>query len=340
MRDPAKWATLLAERPADDRMPSRPWGPMRRLLAILLAVLAATPVAAVLEAGTALAADSGPALVPGALDGSVRVRTPGLDASDRWIVVLRSGTRLDAAKARATSLGIRQDHEFNGTFRGYSARLTAGQLAWLRTDANVETVVPDDIVSLTGQTTPTGVSRVFGQYNPITQFSGRDHRVNADVAIVDTGIDPHHVDLTVAGGYSCSTSSPTAWFDPNGHGTHVAGIVGALDNGYGVVGVAPGVRLWAVRILDTSGNGLLSWYVCGLDWIAAQRDPIDPSKPVYRRRWTVWNAATTARTSSSAKIVAVSVIWRERTLPNPREVVAYVHSEIRGSFMADINAIR
>lgn len=71
-----------------------------------------------------------------------------------------------------------------------------------------------------------------------------------------------------------------------------------------------------------------------------ERDPIDPSKPVYRRRWTVWNAATTARTSSSAKIVAVSVIWRERTLPNPREVVAYVHSEIRGSFMADINAIR
>jgi hypothetical protein len=254
---------------------------MHRLFAVLLAIFVAAPIGAVLDAGTALAADTGPALVPGAVDGSVTVKTPGLDASDRWIVVLRNGTGLASARARATSLGIQQDRQFNGTFRGYSARLTSGQLAWLRADANVEAIVPDDIISLTGQTTPTGVSRVFGQYNPITQISGHDHRVNADVAIVDNGIDPHHVDLNVAGGYSCSTTSPTAWFDPNGHGTHVAGIVGALDNGYGVVGVAPGVRLWSVRILDSVGNGLLSWYVCGLDWIAAQRDPIDPTKPLF-----------------------------------------------------------
>ncbi len=56
---------------------------------------------------------------------------------------------------------------------------------------------------------------------------------------------------------------------------------GALDNGIGVVGVAPGVRLWAVRILNSAGNGLLSWYVCGLDWIAAQRDPHDPARPLF-----------------------------------------------------------
>ena len=259
---------------------------MRRLLAILLALFAAAPIGAVLDAGTALAADTGPALVPGALDGSVRVRTGDIDASDRGIVVLRDGTgmsadaSLGAASARAVGLGIRQDRVFNGAFRGYSARLTNAQLSLLRADPRVEDVVPDDIISLTGQTVPTGVRRVFGAYNPIAQVDGKDTRVNADVAIVDTGIDPHHVDLNVAGGHSCSTSSPTAWFDPNGHGTHVAGIVGALDNGYGVVGVAPGVRLWAVRILDTVGNGLLSWYVCGLDWIAAQKDPADPTKPL------------------------------------------------------------
>ena len=50
---------------------------------------------------------------------------------------------------------------------------------------------------------------------------------------------------------------------------------GRIDNGIGVVGVAPGVRLWAVKILDDEGFGFLSWYVCGLDWIAAQRDPAD-----------------------------------------------------------------
>jgi hypothetical protein len=82
------------------------------------------------------------------------------------------------------------------------------------------------------------------------------------------------------GGIDCSSSDPTRWRDVHGHGTHVAGTVGARDDPYGVPGVAPGVRLWAVKILNDSGAGLLSWYVCGLDWIAAQRDPDDPTRPL------------------------------------------------------------
>ena len=83
----------------------------------------------------------------------------------------------------------------------------------------------------------------------------------------------YHPDLNVAGGYNCSTSDRAAWRDVEGHGTHVAGTVAALDNGFGVVGVAPGARVWAVKILNDDGYGLLSWYVCGLDWVLAQRDP-------------------------------------------------------------------
>ena len=60
----------------------------------------------------------------------------------------------------------------------------------------------------------------------------------------------------------------------------MAGTVAAKDNTIGVVGVAPGARLWAVKILNDDGYGLLSWYVCGLDWILAQRDPADPSRPL------------------------------------------------------------
>ncbi len=115
----------------------------------------------------------------------------------------------------------------------------------------------------------------------VARIDGSDERVDADVAIVDTGIDASHPDLNVAGGYNCSTTNPAAWGDGNGHGTHVAGTAGAIDNGTGVVGVAPGVRLWAVRILNSSGNGLVSWYVCGLDWITAQRDPADPTLPLF-----------------------------------------------------------
>ena len=92
---------------------------------------------------------------------------------------------------------------------------------------------------------------------------------------------PSHPDLNVAGGYNCSTSDHTAWRDVEHHGTHVAGTVAALDNGSGVVGVAPGARVWGVKILNDSGDGLISWYVCGLDWILAQRDPNDSSRPLF-----------------------------------------------------------
>ncbi len=68
-----------------------------------------------------------------------------------------------------------------------------------------------------------------------------------------------------------------------------------------------------------------------------ERDPADPTVPIYQRRWTVWNAGVTAN-GTAAKVIAVSVIYRERTIPTLREVVLYVHSEIRGNFMANINA--
>ena len=219
--------------------------------------------------------------MPAAVSGGEPVRAGRLDVSDRWIVVLRHGITDAAASARAAGLGIAAGPMLHGTVHGYSARLTTGQLDALHADPRVAEVVPDGIVSATGQHVPTGVRRVYGLQGAIAGIDGQDSRVDADIAIVDTGLDAHHPDLNVAGGMNCTTKDPTAWADNNGHGTHVAGTVGALDNGIGVVGVAPGVRLWAVKILDSAGNGLISWYVCGLDWITAQRDAADPTRPLF-----------------------------------------------------------
>ncbi len=195
--------------------------------------------------------------------------------------MLRGGATLATATARAGRLGITRDRTFGSALRGYSAKLTGSQLAAVRADPDVALVVPDAVVSIAAQSVPRGVRRVFGPRSPIARIDGLDQRVDADVAIVDTGIDGTHPDLNVVGGHNCTTSNPNAWGDGNGHGTHVAGIVGAIDNGIGAVGVAPGVRLWAVRILNSAGNGLVSWYVCGLDWITAQRDPADPTLPLF-----------------------------------------------------------
>jgi subtilisin family serine protease len=63
--------------------------------------------------------------------------------------------------------------------------------------------------------------------------------------------------------------------DDHYHGTHVAGIIGAIDNGVGVVGVAPGARLWAVKVLDKNGSGWSSWIIAGIDWVAANAATIE-----------------------------------------------------------------
>ena len=170
---------------------------------------------------------------------------------------------------------------FTHAIRGYVADLTRAQRKALAADPSVIAIVPDERIEKAAQTIPTGVRRISTRASSLAAIDGVDTRVDADVAIVDTGIDATHPDLNVAGGYNCSTSDRNAWRDVDAHGTHVAGTVGARDNGIGVVGVAPGVRLWAVKILNDEGFGLLSWYVCGLDWIASRRDPTDPSRPLF-----------------------------------------------------------
>jgi subtilisin family serine protease len=202
------------------------------------------------------------------------------DPRGRYIVVLKGSADTAAVVSRHRQReGTRALRSFGRAFNGFSARLDRAQRQALAADPNVVAVVPDEVIEMAAQTTPTGVSRVGAKRSVMAEIDGVDQRVDADVAIVDTGI-AKHPDLNVAGGYNCSTSDRSLWRDKEGHGTHVAGTVAALDNTFGVVGVAPGARLWAVKILNDDGYGLLSWYVCGLDWILSRRDPGDSSRPL------------------------------------------------------------
>ena len=236
----------------------------------LLIALLLTAVAPASAAATS--SPPAPGAAEGAVDANVRA-----DATDRWIVVYRDGADVKGASGRAKGRGIATTNSFKHAFKGYAARLSASQLAAEKADPDVAYLVRDEVISLQAQTVPLGVRRTDTTRSTIAGIDGSDERVDADVAIFDTGIDKSHPDLNVVGGYNCTSSTRTAWGDGNGHGTHVAGIVGAIDNGSGVVGVAPGVRLWSVRILDSAGNGLVSWYVCGIDWLTAQREPVPGS---------------------------------------------------------------
>ncbi|MEK9154125.1 MAG: S8 family peptidase [Patescibacteria group bacterium] len=120
-----------------------------------------------------------------------------------------------------------------------------------------------EAVSAQSQTFPTGISRI-GAAGKANKGAG------VHVAVVDTGIQTSHPDLknNIVGGKNCSSGS--SYNDGNGHGTHVAGTIAALDNGLGVVGVAPQAKLWAVRVLNNSGRGTWSSVICGLDFVTSK----------------------------------------------------------------------
>ncbi|GBF88063.1 peptidase S8 [Raphidocelis subcapitata] len=86
------------------------------------------------------------------------------------------------------------------------------------------------------------------------------------VGVIDTGIDEGHPDLVVAGGKSWVSGE--GYRDGNGHGTHVAGTIGAINSGAGVVGVAPGTPIFALRVLDARGSGAFSNIINALLWVA------------------------------------------------------------------------
>lgn len=119
------------------------------------------------------------------------------------------------------------------------------------------------------QTTPYGIARVNG---------GKTYTGTARAWIIDTGIQLNHEDLNVStsGAFTAFSSGPDANFeDKNGHGTHVAGTVAAIDNCVGVIGVAAGATVVPVKVLDRRGSGTISGVVAGVDHVAANANSGD-----------------------------------------------------------------
>lgn len=109
----------------------------------------------------------------------------------------------------------------------------------------------------------------FQAIQPRNMWSKAFTGTGVKVAVVDSGIYPHS-ELRIAGGIS-TVDYTTSYTDDNGHGTHVAGIIAALSNGTGTTGVAPGVDLYAVKTMDSYGEGNLLDLLEGMDW-AIQND--------------------------------------------------------------------
>lgn len=151
------------------------------------------------------------------------------------------------------------------------ATLSDEMIAWLETRPDVAYVEEDIRVYAAAQTIPWGVDRIDAEL--VWQATPGTRGAGVDVAILDTGIDYDHPDLKIAGGVSFAgqmvldgSTRTTAWNDKEGHGTHCAGVVGALNNEIGVVGVAPEANLWAVKVLGDDRSGYVSDVIQGLEW--------------------------------------------------------------------------
>jgi subtilisin family serine protease len=175
---------------------------------------------------------------------------------------------------RAISMGARVPYIFNSVIHGFTVRVPNQQVInILAQDPRVAYIEQDQRVKAF-QTLPTGINRIDADLSPARSGDGSGSNVNVDIAILDTGIDLSHPDLNV---YVQKTfvSGTSSANDDDGHGTHVAGIAAAKDNDYGVVGVAPGARLWAIKVLDSTGSGFTSTIISGIDYIATYSSQVD-----------------------------------------------------------------
>lgn len=190
------------------------------------------------------------------------------------VIVVLTDPRADAAHF-ARDEGVSPRRVYRHVFRGFTANITQRRAEHLAQHPRVALISPIVEFQAAVQELPAGIDRVDADENPVADIDNVDERVDADIAIVDAGVDVGHPDLNVAGGVACEETGTFESTGADGHGTHVAGIAAALDNETGVVGVAPGARIWSVRVLDDLGEGDSDEIICGLDWIIAHADMID-----------------------------------------------------------------
>ncbi|HEX6158547.1 MAG TPA: S8 family serine peptidase, partial [Thermoanaerobaculia bacterium] len=185
------------------------------------------------------------------------------EETQRYIVVTKLPVRTEGISAALRELRVDVQPRAARAFEsvnGFAADLTEREVAALAKSPNVAWVEPvlerhalgEVAANATStQATPYGIDLIHA---PQVWTGARGAAIN--VVVADTGIDFNHPELKAiyAGGINTFDATKTP-FDDNSHGTHVSGTIAAADNDFGVVGIAPMVRLWAAKVLNASGSG-------------------------------------------------------------------------------------
>ncbi|NOJ28827.1 MAG: peptidase S8 [Nitrososphaeraceae archaeon] len=210
--------------------------------------------------------------------------------ANQYIVILKNNYSISSEDQLNLSSIIKEKkvellNQFDDVVKGVTIKINDPQtLEDIKNNPNVAFVEKDQLVYIfdpfnenltqfSSQIIPYGVDRIDGDLSSTKSGNGNGN-VDVDIAILDTGVSLTHPDLNI---YKQVTfvSGTTNANDDNGHGTHVAGIAAAKDNSQGSVGVAPGARIWAVKLLDYNGYGTISNIIKGVDYVTKNANKID-----------------------------------------------------------------
>ena len=229
--------------------PARRPGPKRRrAFAVAGLAVAVAAVAATLVAAPAAASDPLPA-------GTYTLSFTDAAASD----------------AAIDELGIVPIRRYDSVITGFTAKLTSDQATSVAAAPGNVGLLADRTVTALAQTVPPAVRAVEADKAPVNAGSGAAW-TGPNAAVLDSGVSTHP-DLNLKSAVNCFTTGTGA--DVDGHGTGVSGVLGAIDNASGILGVAPGVPIYSVRVLDGGLRGTVQTLMCGLEWVSENADRYD-----------------------------------------------------------------
>ncbi len=201
-------------------------------------------------------------------DGATSIKSAKLSYPDAQNMMIKEMNKILSISAISERIPLQV---YTESTEGFALNLSDEEANSLKTNSAVRGIWPDRMFTLAkpapvptplpAEVTPPGITRVGGG----TTYTG-----TKKAWIIDTGIDLDHPDLNVdkTSGKTFVTRTTTP-DDDNGHGTHCAGIVAAIDNTVGVAGVAAGATVVPVKVLDKRGSGAMSVIIAGVDFVIA-----------------------------------------------------------------------
>ena len=233
---------------------------------------------------------------------------PGGGPAQSFIVVLRDsiGAASTVATEHAQRFGADVEAVYENALKGYAASIPQGSVGAIAADARVASVEPDaEVHALATQSNATwGIDRIDQRALPLsTTFTYQSTGAGVKAYIIDTGIRTSHTQFggrAIDGRDTVDGALPAA--DCNGHGTHVAGTVGGST-----YGVAKGVTLVAVRVLNCNGSGTTSGVIAGIDWVTGNHQAGQAAVANMSLGGGVSNALDTAARNSIADGVSYAI---------------------------------